>query len=130
MPRWIRRKRWSCRPCPIRPAPRSARTCTSLSPQENGLLGGGTLKVTNITAHPFHDVQLWLNQQYVAKVHEVPAAVGAKTLDISLDEFIDKHSRHYPTGRFLKPELAFPVVLAEIFDPASGRRYRLLVQEE
>ena len=98
--------------------------------QHNGLLGGGTVKLTNITPRSYHDIQLWLNQQYVAKIKDLPVAIGGKSEDISLDQFIDKHGRPYPTGKFLKPELAFPIVLAEVFDPVSGRRHRLLVQSD
>jgi hypothetical protein len=87
-----------------------------------------TVKLTNITPHSFHNVQVWLNQQYVTPVKSIPLGVGGKSTELDLERFIDSHGRSYPVGGILSPDKGFPVVLAEIFDPATGRRHRLVVR--
>lgn len=91
---------------------------------------GGTLKVKNRTPATYRDAQLWLNQQYVAPVREIPIAAGGDQQSLPLNGFIDHHGEPYPVGGLLTPDRGFPVVLAELFVPATGQKHRLLVRRE
>lgn len=88
---------------------------------------GTEVTFTNRTARSFRNVQVWLNQQYV----NTPATVLAgsdNSNGISVGDFVDWHGRSYPYGGFLRPDWNYPIVLAEIFDPATGTRHRLLAR--
>jgi hypothetical protein len=91
---------------------------------------GGSLKLKNRTPSAYRDVQLWINQQYVSPVAQVPIASGGATQNVSLNQFINHRADPFPVGRFLSPDRGFPVVLAELFDPATGLKHRLLVRRE
>ena len=78
----------------------------------------------NATARPYDEVYLWLNQSYVAAVTRLDIGTGNR---ISLARFINHYGESYPVGGFLHPDKRFPVVAAELFDPATGQRHRLCV---
>ena len=87
---------------------------------------GRSLRLRNFEPRSFADVQLWLNQQYVSQVDAI--SIGQdNTLD--LVAFINEHGEPFPTGSFLSPDKAKRLVLIELFDPATGKRHRLVVQE-
>jgi hypothetical protein len=94
---------------------------------------GGALELVNRTPSTYRNMQVWLNQQYVARIDAVqigsPEGLGAAASRNRLDlaRFINLHGEPFPTGGLLAPEKSFPVVLAELFDPATGKRHRLLV---
>lgn len=88
----------------------------------------GYLKLTNRTAAAYQNVDLWLNQQYVARVKEIKIAGGGRSISIPLSRFVNKHGESFPVGGFLTPDKSFPVVHAELFDPATGQRHHLLVR--
>lgn len=88
---------------------------------------GRYAQLVNRTARSWTDVQIWLNQQYVGQVPAI--AIGTdNTLD--LVDFINQFGEPFPTGSLLRPEDAYPIVLAEIIDPATGLRHRLVVRPE
>ena len=85
------------------------------------------LTLNNRSAHAFHHVDLWLNQEYVTTVDDIP--IGDSEGDgVPLGVFINKHSESYPVGGFLTPDRAFPIISVELFDPATGKKYRLLAR--
>jgi hypothetical protein len=43
--------------------------------------------------------------------------------------FIDQHGRSYPVAGPITPDRGFPVVLVELFDPATGRKHPLLSRD-
>ncbi len=100
---------------------------------------GTSLAVTNRTVTHFRDVQLWINQQYVQPVIELP--IG-RTPVFDLTYFVNRHGETFPVGGLLTPELAEPVLLVELYhapdhdmlaataptDRRSGTRHRLLVR--
>jgi len=110
------------------PYPQSAPAGADLEVHVKQLMG--SVEITNLTTNDYHDVQLWLNHQYVAVIKELKVSAGGDSQTIALDKFIDRHRRHYPVGTFLKPDKGYPIVLAEFFDPATGERHRLLVRRE
>ena len=86
---------------------------------------GGTLQLANRTPQAYHHVQIWLNRQYVSEVTDV--AIGVDN-HYSLHDFVNMHRETFPVGTLLAPDKAKPVVLAEMFDPSTGKRYRMTVQ--
>lgn len=85
---------------------------------------GDTLTLVNLTPRRYERMHMWLNQQYVSKVEEIRIGVDNR---LELQRFINRHGESFPLAAFLQPDKSFPVVLAELFDPASGQRYRLFV---
>jgi hypothetical protein len=88
---------------------------------------GGHIELVNRTATVPGPSELWLNQQYVGAVKSIPIGRGNQ---FDLVKFINEHGEAYPIGAVLQPDKSFPIVLAELFDPKTGLRHRLLVREE
>lgn len=88
---------------------------------------GGKLKLINRTPRTFENVQIWLNHEYVAVVSAV--AIGPNNL-YDVKQFVNQHRQMFPVAGFLSPDRAFPVVLTELYDPASSQRYRLTVVKD
>jgi len=88
---------------------------------------GSSIHLTNRTARSYQGMQLWLNQQYVQQAQRI--TIGGNP-DIHLATLINRHREHFPTGTFLQPDLAKPVISAELYDPAGNVRYRLTVQPD
>lgn len=84
--------------------------------------GRDSLALTNNTPRIYQNIQLWLNQQYVADIESIN--IGPENT-IPLRRFINEHDETYPMPGFLAPDKAFPVLACEIFDPADGKRHRL-----
>ncbi len=89
---------------------------------------GDAVKLVNLTARPYRDLQLWLNEQYVGLVDviEIGNPIGGNRLPLS--RFVNRHGEAFPVGSFLSPDKGISVVLAELYDPATGLRYRVRVQ--
>ena len=103
---------------------------------------GPAIVLTNRTPAVYRKTQVWLNQQYVAMVDEIP--IGSPTR-FELRQFINEHEEPFPVGGLLTPEKTRPVVLAELYRSPpradnrdsdipvtpneSGTRYRLLVRD-
>jgi hypothetical protein len=85
---------------------------------------GKTLIITNRTARPVGQRQLWINQQWVGLPSALP--VGGQER-IELSRFVNDRGEQFPTGWLLAPEQGLDVVLAEWYDPSTGLRHRLLV---
>ena len=85
---------------------------------------GSALLLTNRTAYPYEQMQLWLNQQYVSQIERI--TIGRENR-FNLKRFTNRHREPFPVAGFLSPDKAFPVVLAELYDPEADKRYRLTV---
>lgn len=88
---------------------------------------GRHIELVNRTATVPGPAELWLNQQYVGAINSVAIGRGNQ---FDLIKFINEHGEAYPVGAVLQPDKSFPIVLAELFDPKTGLRHRLLVREE
>lgn len=88
---------------------------------------GSHIALTNRTPRSYAGMQLWLNQQYVRNLDTV--AIGDNPR-IPLGSLLNRHSEPFPVGTFLQPELARPVISAELYDPQANIRYRLTVQPD
>lgn len=88
---------------------------------------GQHITLTNRTARAYEGMQLWLNQQYVRQVERIEIGVNP---DTQLPTFLNRHRESFPVGSFLQPDLARPLISAELYDPASNVRYRLTVQPD
>lgn len=86
---------------------------------------GRWLRLVNRLPQRFEKMQLWLNRQYVGQVEKIE--IGTENL-LELRRFINEYGEAYPAGGFLQPDKAFPVVMAELYDPQTGQRHRLLVR--
>lgn len=89
---------------------------------------GGSVKLVNRTPRVYYNVELWLNQQYVNTIAKLDISSNAGDTHLSLPLFINKHGQVYPVGGLLTPDLNKPLLIAELFDPATGLRHHLLVQ--
>ncbi len=89
------------------------------------IVKGDSLKLVNRTPRAYDDMQLWLNQQYVGQVKHLAIGTDNK---LNLNHFVNFRGEGYPTGSFLHPEDKFPVVMAELYDPATNTRHRLLAR--
>lgn len=85
----------------------------------------GQVTFTNRTAHNYSNARVWLNQQYVGTV---PQILIGQSVTLPLTQFTNQHGEHFPIAGFLTPEKGFPLLAAEIFDPATGHRHRLLAR--
>lgn len=83
------------------------------------------VRLVNRTAKSYRGMVLWLNQQYAAQAGSV--TIGTDNL-LTLTDFINRHREPYPVGTFLNPDQTAPLVLAELYNPASGVKHRLLVR--
>jgi len=87
----------------------------------------GHVELVNRTPRAYTGVYLWLNQQYVARVDELTIGDNG---GIDLGNFINQHDEGFPTATLLAPDAGDRIVLAELFDPATAKRYRLLVRDD
>lgn len=88
---------------------------------------GEHISLTNRTARAYDGMQFWLNQQYVKHVDRIEIGVNP---DTQLPTFLNRHRESFPVGSFLQPDLARPVISAELYDPQANVRYRLTVQPD
>jgi hypothetical protein len=92
---------------------------------------GDTIAIVNRTTLAYKDVQLWVNQQYVAKVNEIAIGINPS---ISLDNFINRYGEAFPVGGLLNPDKSYPIVLLELVQPAGGDniglRQKVVVREQ
>lgn len=87
------------------------------------------IRLNNRSASTLRNGQLWLNQQYALKFSEIRIGeADGNTFD--LHRFIANTRQPYPTAGFFSPDKAYPVVLAEVFDPATGKRHKLVVRRK
>lgn len=84
---------------------------------------GETVNLINRTPRSYRDVRVWLNQQYVRGLTNIDIGPGN---DYSLNRWTNEHREGFPVGTLLAPDAAVPIVLAELVDPATGLRHRLL----
>lgn len=85
------------------------------------------ISMVNRTPRVYHNVEIWLNQQYVNIVPRLQIGKDSST-SLSLSTFINRHGEVYPVGGILTPDKNQPLIMAELFDPATGLRHHLLVQ--
>jgi hypothetical protein len=88
----------------------------------------GTLYLDNRTPTVLKDVQLWVNQQYVGLVPLIEIGRDSPSNEIDLTKLVNRFGEAYPIGGFFTPDKTFPVVLVEVYDPATGKRSRLLTR--
>ena len=88
---------------------------------------GDRLTLINRTARAYRDQTLWLNQQFVRDLPIVEIGPGNR---FDLTRWINQHRQPFPVGSLLSPDKAKPVVLAELYDPATKLRSKLLVWPE
>jgi len=79
--------------------------------------------IDNRTSVPYHDVTLWLNDQWGAEVEEIPIGRGDP---IQLVQFMNHHAEPFPVGSFLEPDKSRTVVLGDLQE--SGKIHKLLVR--
>lgn len=86
---------------------------------------GRSLELANREPSAFADKQLWLNRQYVTFIDRIAIGTGNA---VDLDGCINQYQESYPRNQFLHPDRGKPLVLAELYDPTTGLKNRLLVQ--
>ena len=87
---------------------------------------GVAIELVNRTPQAYTDLQLWLNRQYVTPVAQLPIGKGGL---LPLTFCINQYQEPFPLGGLLRSDKGFPVVQAELYDPAAQVRYRLIVQQ-
>ena len=88
---------------------------------------GGSLYLINREPRRFDGARLWLNQQWAGDLPRVPIGAGPW---VSLDLFVNRHGEPFPRGLFLRPDLAKPLILAELVPAGSSRIHPLTVVPE
>lgn len=83
------------------------------------------IRLVNRTPRNYSAMQLWLNQQWVADSGLVQIGTDNTRL---LTDFVNRLREPYPVGTLLNPEKTYPLVLAELYNPAEGVRHRLIVR--
>jgi len=83
------------------------------------------IEVQNMSARRVGGEQIWLNRSYVSTIDGL--AIGGH-VSLPLDRFRNRYGEIYPRGSLLAPERNEPIVLAELFNPATGHRHRLIVR--
>ncbi|MCC7145119.1 MAG: hypothetical protein IT443_01590 [Phycisphaeraceae bacterium] len=89
--------------------------------------GKSHIRLINRTPRSYQNATLWLNQQYVGEAVRIDIG-STKNNRLSLKKFTNQHGECFPIAGFLAPEKAQQLVLAELIDPQTGQRHRLLVQ--
>ncbi|MEM8738354.1 MAG: hypothetical protein AAGG38_07745 [Planctomycetota bacterium] len=84
---------------------------------------GETVIFVNRTASVYRDVQVWLNQQYV---RDLPGIAIGTDNRFTLTRWVNEHREPFPVGSLLSPDKADPLLLAELYDPRTRLRHRLL----
>lgn len=90
--------------------------------------GRGSILINNRTAVPYEDMVLWLNRQYVRAMPRIQ--IGTENNLFDLAGWLNQHGEKFPVGGLLRPEQSRPVVLAELFDPVTNKRHRLVVRDK
>ncbi|MEQ9454571.1 MAG: hypothetical protein RLN76_08285 [Phycisphaeraceae bacterium] len=85
---------------------------------------GRNLTVINLEPLRFRSIQLWLNAEYARPIDQI--RIGENTF--SLRRWINRYGETYPTGSFLAPDQRVPIALAEVYDPSTNLRHKLVVR--
>ncbi len=88
---------------------------------------GESLVIVSREPRSFENVQIWMNRQYVTVVDRIATA---DRIEAPLDFFVNKHGESFPTGWLLAPEKARPVLTAEVYNPETGLKHRLVAETE
>lgn len=88
---------------------------------------GAVLVLVSREPKSYENVQLWLNRQYVSVIERVDVA---QQIDAPFAYFINEYGESFPVGWLLAPEEARPVLSAEVYDPGTGLKHRLVAVTE
>ena len=83
------------------------------------------IELANLTARSFDNVLLWINKSYVGRVERLNVGTDNR---FTLRHFVNHHGETYPVGSLLRPDKSLAMVLAELYDPATSARHRLVVR--
>lgn len=106
------------------PAPASASAEPGRALNIEVIREGGTLRLVNREPQRFDGARLWINRQYAGNLDRVPIGTGPA---VSLDLFVNRHGESFPRARFLRPDRAAPLVLAELVPATAGAPLHPLV---
>ena len=84
---------------------------------------GNAVRLVNRSVRSYENVEIWLNQDYGARLNRVP--VGASQ-SIDLESFVNQYGELYPIGKFLTPDRDLALVMAEIV--TAGQIHKLTVR--
>jgi len=84
------------------------------------------LNLVNRCPRTFENVQVWLNQQYFVELARIRIGEDNR---IPLSRFVNEHGESFPVAGLLTPDKGFPVLSCVLFDPATGKRHRLLARQ-
>src|SRR5262249_54891664 len=88
---------------------------------------GRRFELINRTARDYPPGIIWLNQQWAGHSEEIKIGRGNNSV---LTNFVNKHGEPSPTGSLLNPEASRNTLLAELYDPAAGKRYRMVARQD
>lgn len=75
------------------------------------------IEIVNSTARSYTNIDVWVNQRYVAHVDAIPAG---QTVTLSLWDFKDEYGNLFYAGGFFRTYTATPVRLVEIQTAAEA----------
>ena len=85
------------------------------------------IRLVNLTPRSLRRVQVWLNAEYTRTLDRIE--IGSDNV-FALRRWVNSHGESYPTGSFLAPDKSRLLALAEVYDPRTGLRHRLVVQPQ
>lgn len=88
---------------------------------------GDTIELANRTALAYKNHYLWLNQEYVILVDQIKIGTENRC---ELGGFTDRHHETYPLGSLLTPDKTKPLISADLHNPATNTRHRLIVVDQ
>ncbi len=88
---------------------------------------GNMLTIHNRTPRAYEDVEVWLNREHVHAFDRIEIGTNRR---LRLADFINEYGEPFPTAGFFTPDAGQRLVLAELYNPDSGRRHHLLVELE
>jgi hypothetical protein len=89
--------------------------------------GRSHIRVHNRTPVPYEGMVMWINQDYVRPIERLE--IGHEKNRFDLTSWRNQYGEKYPVGSLLRPEQSRKVVLAELFDPVTGKRHRIIVRD-
>lgn len=86
---------------------------------------GANLAMVNREPRRREAMFMWLNQQFVGRVETIEVGTGNR---LDLARFVNEYGETFPLGGLLTPDKGAPVIQAELFDPATGLRHRVVTR--
>lgn len=86
-----------------------------------------TLVLANFSPRSYHQLELWLNRQYVKRVDRIAIGTGNH---LNITHAINLYREPYPIGGPLSPDKTVGLVVVELYDPIAKVLYPVPTQPD